>query len=68
MTMEVPRVLTIDCEACVMQRTRACDDCVVTFIVNRQPDDAVVIDVTERRALQMLAESGLIPTLRHQAV
>lgn len=58
--------LTIDCETCVCRRTRACDDCVVTFILSRQPDDAVVVDADERRALRSLHSVGLLPGLRHQ--
>ena len=46
--------LTIDCDGCVMQHTSACDDCVVTFICNREPDEAVIIDVAEERAVRML--------------
>lgn len=54
----------ISCDECVMQHTSACDDCVVTFICNRQPDDAVVIDVTEARAVRLLGDAGLVPRLR----
>ena len=57
--------LTIDCDRCVMQHTSACDDCVVTFICNREPDEAVIIDVAEERAVRMLIRSGLVPELRH---
>ena len=58
--------LTIDCHECVMQATTACDDCVVTFLCSREPDDAVVVDVAEVRALRLLAETGLTPPLRHR--
>jgi hypothetical protein len=61
------RTLRIDCDECVMQATRACDDCVVSFIVRRAPGDAIVIDVDEARALRSLAEGGLLPALRHRA-
>ncbi len=37
----------------------------VTFICDREPDEAVIIDVGEQRALRMLGRSGLIPPLRH---
>ena len=57
--------LTIDCDRCTMQHTDACDDCVVTFICSRQPDEAVVVDFDELRALRMLGDAGLVPTLRH---
>jgi hypothetical protein len=58
--------LTITCDECVMQGTTACDDCVVTFLCGREPDDAVIIDAAEERAVRMLGRSGLIPLLRHQ--
>jgi hypothetical protein len=56
--------LTIDCDCCSLQGTSACDDCVVTFLLGREPDDAVVIDVDEARAMRMLERAGLVPTLR----
>lgn len=58
--------LVIDCDDCVARRTDACDDCVVTFICSREPDEAVVIDVDEARALRLLSNSGLVPQLRHR--
>ena len=48
-----------------MRESAACADCVVTFICDREPDDAVVIDVAEARAVRLLADAGLIPRLRH---
>jgi hypothetical protein len=56
--------LTIDCECCELQGTHACDDCVVTFLLGREPDDAVVIDADEVRAMRMLERAGLVPSLR----
>ncbi|MEZ5140949.1 MAG: hypothetical protein R2726_00280 [Acidimicrobiales bacterium] len=58
--------VVIDCDDCVMQHTDACDDCVVTFLCAREPDDAVIIDVAEIRALRTLHEVGLAPRLRHR--
>lgn len=58
--------VTIDCDDCVMQGTSACDDCVVTFLCGRQADEAVVVDVSEVRALRLLGGVGLVPTLRHR--
>jgi hypothetical protein len=58
--------LTIDCDACVMQHTPTCDDCLVTFICSTEPRGAVVIDVAEARALRLLSDSGLVPELRHR--
>jgi hypothetical protein len=57
--------LTIDCGDCAMAGTTACEDCVVSFIVNRAPGDAVVVDAEEERALRALGDSGLVPRLRH---
>jgi hypothetical protein len=55
--------MLIDCAECAMQHTSACDDCVVTFLLDR-PDGAVVIDVEEARALRALQDGGLTPGLR----
>ncbi|HEX3795077.1 MAG TPA: hypothetical protein VHV57_11315 [Acidimicrobiales bacterium] len=56
--------LTIDCDDCQLQHTNACDDCVVSFLLGREADDAVVIDADEARAMRMLERAGLVPTLR----
>jgi len=57
--------LSIDCGDCVMAQTSACDDCIVSFIVGREPGDALVIDAEEARALRSLSDGGLVPRLRH---
>jgi hypothetical protein len=57
--------LTIDCECCALRETAACQDCVVTFLLGREPDDAVVIDADEARAMRMLERAGLVPSLRY---
>jgi hypothetical protein len=56
--------VTIDCDCCELQGTDACDDCVVSFLLQREPDDAVVIDADEARAMRMLERAGLVPSLR----
>jgi hypothetical protein len=58
--------VTIDCDDCRFQGTDTCDDCVVTFICGRDPDDAVVIDADEYRGLRLLSGAGLLPELRHR--
>ena len=58
-------VSVITCDDCVMQHTAVCDDCVVTFICGREPDEAVIIDAGEARAVRMLIRSGLVPEIRH---
>ena len=49
-----------------MQATDACNDCIVTFICSRDPDDAVIIDAAEERAMRLLIKNGLVPELRHE--
>ncbi len=56
--------LTIDCDQCSLHATDACSDCLVTFLLEREPDDAVVIDADEERAVRMLERAGLVPSLR----
>ncbi len=57
--------LVIDCDTCVVQDEEICKECVVTFICNREPGEALVIDLAEERALRLLNEKGLVPPLRH---
>ena len=49
-----------------MEGTAACADCVVTFLCDREPGDAVIIDVADVRALRLLERGGLAPSLRHR--
>jgi hypothetical protein len=56
--------LTIDCDCCALRGSTACDDCVVSFLLDRESDDAVVIDADEARAMRLLARAGLVPELR----
>jgi hypothetical protein len=57
---------TIDCRDCAHQASPVCDDCVVSFIVDRSPDDAVVVDAGEARAVRLLERAGLVPGNRHR--
>jgi hypothetical protein len=57
---------TISCDDCAMQGTTTCDDCLVTFLCDREPGDAVVIEVGELRAIRLLEAAGLAPGLRHR--
>ena len=56
----------IDCGECVRFDTDTCEQCVVTFICSRQPDEAIVVDVAEVRALRALHIGGLVPPLLHE--
>ena len=54
----------IDCDSCVV-RPIACHDCVVTVLLGPPPELAdLIIDDDELRALDVLADSGLVPPLR----
>jgi hypothetical protein len=59
--------ITISCDTCSMRASEACDDCIVTFICERDAHDPVVFDLAEARAVRLLAGAGLVPALRHRA-
>lgn len=52
--------IKIDCNSCVMKDI-SCHDCVVTFLL----DQPQILDKQEIKAFQVLANSGLVPPLRH---
>lgn len=58
--------LVIDCRDCARQHTSTCDDCVVSYVCDREPGGGVVVDVAELRALRRLGDAGLVPRLRHE--
>lgn len=53
--------LRIDCGTCVV-RGLACHDCVVTVLLGPPPE--LAFDDDEKRALDVLADIGLVPPLR----
>jgi hypothetical protein len=55
--------MRIDCDECAKQGTDQCQECVVTFVLERE-DGAVVVDAEEARALRALGEAGLVPLLK----
>ena len=57
--------ISISCDDCELRETSACEDCLVSFVLGRDPDDAVVVDAAEARALRLLCGAGLVPQLRH---
>jgi len=59
--------ITVDCDECTLQHTSACEDCLVSFLLDREPGDAVVIDAAEARAVRLLERAGLVPNLRFDA-
>ncbi len=58
-------VLVIDCLSCSQKDTSTCDDCMVTFLCDREQGDAVVVNLVEFKAMRVLSESGLVPPMRH---
>jgi hypothetical protein len=57
--------MLISCDACAMQHTDHCRDCVVTALLDPSPRrHGVVVDAEEERALRELAGAGLIPEIR----
>jgi len=59
-TIESGGSIDIDCGTCEV-RGLACADCVVTVLLGATPD---ALDAEDRRALGVLADSGLVPPLR----
>lgn len=57
--------MLIDCDACVMKGP-GCQDCVVTVVLGfgAERSGSLRIDDDEKAALDVLAESGLVPPLR----
>ena len=56
--------ITVSCDDCRLEGTAACDDCLVSFVLARDPDDAVIFDADEARAVRLLSDAGLVPGLR----
>jgi hypothetical protein len=65
------RVFTISCDECAMQCTTACNDCVVTYVLDgelaRAPDDGdqLVLDREQARVVQLFGAAGMVPRLRY---
>lgn len=56
--------MLIDCDACAM-RGPGCHDCVVSVVLGMPPEQTSLrIDDEELAALDVLAQSGLVPPLR----
>jgi len=58
----------IDCDSCAMQHTTACDDCIVTALLDGASDTPTAgpfdLDPVESHALENLADAGLVAPLR----
>jgi hypothetical protein len=64
--MMAGRTLTISCDTCSNEGSSACEDCVVSFLLGRDPTDAIIIDAAEARAVRVFERAGLLPALRHE--
>lgn len=58
--------LVIECDSCIKQDSDACGDCIVAFVVSREPDDAVVFDVAAYAAVKRLQRAGLVADSQHE--
>lgn len=54
--------MLLDCDTCAARDVH-CGDCVVPVLLGAPPGGREV-DAAERRALEVLADSGLVPRLR----
>lgn len=61
-------VLMISCDTCVMKNTDACGDCMMSVLCETPVEGAVILNLQELRDIRLLAQAGLVPTLRHRAV
>lgn len=61
-------VLMISCDTCVMKDTDACGDCMMSVLCDMPESGAVILNLEELREIRLLAQAGLVPTLRHRAV
>lgn len=61
-------VLMISCDSCIMRNTDACNDCMMSVLCDSEESGAVILNLQELRDIRLLAQAGLVPTLRHRAV
>ncbi|MEI8287448.1 MAG: hypothetical protein WCG15_09150 [Actinomycetes bacterium] len=61
-------VLMISCDTCIMRHSEACGDCMMSVLCEMPEEGAVVLNLDELREIRLLAQAGLVPTLRHHAV
>lgn len=57
--------LVLDCSDCAMQGTTACEDCVVSYVLDGSKG-ALVFDVEQERALRSMSGAGLLPEVRYR--
>lgn len=57
--------MLIDCDECRLQHTPACEDCVVSYLLDTDDRRLVVVDLDTERALRSLEGAGLAPATRY---
>lgn len=55
----------LDCSECAGRQTDACDDCIVAFLIDRDEAGRAVLDGDEVRAVRVMSDAGLVPSVRH---
>ncbi len=60
--------LTIDCDECSAQHTEVCAECVVSYIVSKEPGRPIELERGEANAVRLLADAGLVPGSRFTRV
>jgi hypothetical protein len=63
---ETTPAVTIDCEACAVQYSDACDDCIVSYLVSHDQGSPVILNHDEKHAVDLLADAGLVPPSRFE--
>ena len=58
--------MIIDCDACVMRDTDACNDCVVTAILEPERGP-LIFDGDEVVAISLFQDAGMLPSTRFEA-
>ena len=54
----------ISCDDCSMRCSSACDDCVVTFLLDGGSEESLVLDLDQARVVRLLGNAGLVPDLK----
>ena len=62
------KYLSIDCELCPLANTDSCDDCLVTFICDRDPKEAIIVSLDEWKSMKSMTKVGLLPELRNPVI
>ena len=58
--------MIIDCDACVMRNTDACNDCVVMAVLEPERGP-LIFDGDEVVAISLFQDAGLLPSTRFEA-